>query len=100
LALQNTLPVFIAQGDIEIKPEVHLLTGVLISGGEINTGMIKEEQTFILNGAAISWDNFSLERERKTNNEPAEFFIYNPEIFLKLLPFLGKSPHLWEELAP
>ena len=99
LNLQNTLPVFISQGDIEIKPQVHTLTGVLISSGEINTGKAKEEKTFILNGAAIG-KNFSLERERETNSQPAEFFTYNPKIPLSLVSFLGKSSHLWEELAP
>jgi hypothetical protein len=100
LNLRNTLPIFIAQGDIEIKPEVHILTGVLISSGKINTGRVKEDKSLTVRGAVISWDNLSLERERENNNQPAEFFVYNPEIPLSLIPFLGKSPHLWEELAP
>ena len=100
LNLQNTLPVFISQGDMEIDPAVHILTGVLISDGTINTGEAKEEQTLTIKGAAISWRNFSLKRERETNNQPAEFFAYNPEIPLSLAPFLGKGSHIWEELAP
>jgi cytoskeletal protein CcmA (bactofilin family) len=97
---QNTLPVFIANGDIEIDPGTHTLNGVLISDGKIKTGNIKEDQIWTLNGAAISWNIFNLERERENNTDPAEIFVYNPEIFLKLTPILGKAPHLWEEIAP
>ena len=100
LVFRNTLPIFITNGLVEINPDIHNLNGILISNGEIKTGRVKEDQTLILNGAAISWQNFSLERERDNDNQPAELFVYNPEIILKILPFLGRASHLWEELAP
>jgi len=100
LDLQKTLPVFIAQGDIEIQPAVHLLNAILISDGMINTGDIKEDKNLTIKGAAICWNSFSLERERETNNQPAEVFVYNPKIYLSLASLLGRAPHLWEELAP
>jgi len=99
LNLRNTLPVFIAQGDIKIKPQIHNLTGVLISSGTIKTGEAKEEQIFTLNGVAIA-QKFLLERERYDNQQAAEFFVYDPKIPILLTPFMGKSSHLWEELPP
>jgi len=98
LNLQSTLPVFISQGDIKIEPKINILAGVLISSGKINSG--KTDSKLTIKGATISWGNFSLERKSKSNDEPAEFFVYNPEIPLSLVSFLGRSPHLWEELAP
>ena len=97
---QNTLPVFIAQGDIEIQPTIHFLNGIFISDGKIKTGEVEENQNLKIKGAAISWNSFLLEREIKNNDEPAEIFIYNPEIFLKIFPFIGKTSHIWEEIAP
>ena len=95
---QNTLPVFIAQGAIEIQPSVNNLNGIFISDSEIKTG--ESNQNLTLRGIAISWENFSLERKLENKNLPAEFFTYNPEIPLSVIFFLGRAPFLWEELAP
>lgn len=100
LNLTNTLPVFITNGGMEILPQVHKIKGILISDGEIKTGEVKEDQTLEIEGMAISWLNFSLEREREDVSQPAEFFSYSPEMVLKVIPYLCRRSHLWEELVP
>lgn len=98
--LQNTTPVFITNGGVEISPQVHVLRIILISDGEIKTGQTKENQSLEIKGMAISWQDFSLEREREDVSKPAEIFSYQPEMFLKIIPYLSWRFHVWEELVP
>lgn len=96
----DSLAVFISNGDIEVAPDVHQIKAVLISSGRVKTGKVTEDETLVIQGYSVSWDDFRLERERQDNNLPAEKFIFDPEIFFQLAPVLGKPRYTWIEVVP
>ena len=100
LADASSLGVFISSGDIVIDPTVHEIRAVLITSNRIETGSIEENETLTVQGMAIGWGDVRLERERDDQTEPAEKFVFDPEIFFQLRDLLGRPRYFWQEVVP
>jgi len=96
---------FIVSGDINIDGGVKktgvnpALEGVYFADGTLSTGESAEE--FMGKGIFVA-GGFNLERDLGADNEttPAEVFIFDPGLVVKMPRAMKKSRMSWQEVAP
>lgn len=98
---------FAVQGDININPSINsedgqgAIEGIYISDGEIDTG--RATTKLILEGTFVGWTGVTLGRDFQTvrnNTEPAEVFVYRPDIIAAAPSYMKRPAYVWEEVAP
>ena len=90
----------IASGDIIISPSVTNIEGVFVSDGVIRTSGTSQ-----LTGEGIftGWGGFSLGRDLADpadETQPAEKFIYRPDLQVNAYRYLLKQDMTWQEVNP
>ena len=90
----------IASGNISVDPSVTNLEGVYIADGVIETGVSASQ--LLAGGIFTGWQGFNLERDLGIGNEadPAERFIYRPDLVRNAYQYLLKPQISWAEVAP
>ncbi|MBM4402253.1 MAG: hypothetical protein FJ044_03350 [Candidatus Cloacimonetes bacterium] len=95
--------VFIVSGNVTLSKDVEDIQGVLVVDGIFDTASAAvgqgEDRPLLVTGAVIA-NQFSLERRRSDNNNPAEKFIYSPSYLIEFINLLGKPNYTWQEIAP
>lgn len=97
---------FIVSGSININGNVTetginpALEGIYFAQGTIATG--KSNKTFIAKGIFVAQGGFTFGRDLGEENKttPAEKFIFDPGLLVKMPKALKKSAMSWQEVAP
>lgn len=102
--------VFVATGNIYIKPNVEELHGIFITQGTFYTGCNggacsttdpnSLKNNLIVQGSVMSTGGISLNRLGTDTNQKAETFIYRPDLMLFASSIAGYSDFLWQEVEP
>lgn len=89
-----------ASGNIIIDPAVINLQGYYISDGTISTGEGSDQ--LVIEGGLIGYGNVNLQRNIGigNNTQPAEKFIFRPDIYLNLPDIEVREIDQWLEVAP
>jgi hypothetical protein len=87
-----------AAGNLTIDKKVTNLQGFYFAQGSAVTGQDKEPLT--LAGALIAHGGVNFQREGKTLTDPAELFLYRPDLWLNAPRELWTAVKTWQELAP
>jgi hypothetical protein len=104
----------ISSGDITIGDEVTNVEGVYIADGVINTceslecgnisgGETVADRQLVLEGIFAGWGGVGLRRDFGTtdnNTNPAELFIYRPDLQVNAYKYLLRPHFTWVEVAP
>jgi hypothetical protein len=89
-----------ASGRIEIAPDVVNLEGIYFTEDVIDTCLEDScSQQLVGEGVFTAFD-FSLERDLPDNIEPAETFVYRPDLVFSAPMDIWRTPQVWQELAP
>jgi len=100
---------FIASGDIIIQPEVKdsgvnlALEGLFIADGIIRTVALgSKDDKFTGRGIFVGWAGVSFNRDREDDNstEPAELFVFRPDLWFNSPQELWQADFTWQEIAP
>ena len=96
----KTALVFVVSGNISVGGNVREIDGFYIANGIFKVDGGKKE--LVVNGAAMAFSaaGFSLGRDLKDNDEPAERFLYQPRYLWLLKDVLGESTKSFQELTP
>jgi hypothetical protein len=95
----------IVNGNTNIDPSVTNLDGIYFANGGINTGTkpIKDTDSKLnVRGSVVAIDGLSLDRNLPNNLDatPAEYFEYDPALFM-LIPYrFGNRIMNWKEVPP
>jgi len=97
---------FIVKGNIEINGNVTetginpALEGIYFADGTIATGV--SDKILVAKGIFVAQKGFSLQRDLGGANEntPAETFVFDPGLLVKMPNALKKSLMDWQEVAP
>jgi len=104
----------ISSGDITIGDDVTNVEGVYIADGVINTCELLEcgnisggetvaDRQLVLEGIFTGWGGVDLRRDFGTtdnNTNPAEVFVYRPDLQTNAYEYLLRPYFTWEEVAP
>jgi hypothetical protein len=88
-------------GDVQVESnQVRRFDGIIITNGTFDTGTGNVDFTY--NGSVVAWNGVILGRDLKTDNygNPAETFIYRPQMLLNVPPFFGIQTMKWREVPP
>ncbi len=91
----------IASGNININPAVTRVEGVFISDGAINTGSGTDQ--LIGEGIFTGWGGFGFTRDLVDPADltnPAEKFIYRPDLQVNVYRYLLRRDLHWQEVNP
>ena len=89
---------FIVKGDVKINKNVQDVQSALISDKTIYTAynIISKERTQPLELKGIfSANKFNFQRTLQTNDQPAEYFIYEPKYLIEMKEYMGESQMEW-----
>ena len=68
---------------------------------ETGTANANNDLNFTYNGSVIAWNGVDLERDLADDyGNPAETFVYRPQLLLNVPPFFGIQTMRWREVAP
>lgn len=102
----NSFIAFFVGGNITITSDVYdnnpttaVLEGVYLANGTISTGVT--DRRLLARGIFVAHGGFQLQRDnRPQSNDPAEKFLYDPNILMKIPPELWSADFIWQEVAP
>jgi hypothetical protein len=83
--------------NLQINKKVTNLQGFYFAQGNVETD--KDKETLTLAGSLIA-GGVTFQREAKTLTDPAELFIFRPDLWLNSPQELWTATKTWQELAP
>jgi hypothetical protein len=93
----------IASGDITVNDSVLAVQGVYVADGIFKSGSGAETEQFVGQGIFVGWGGMSLKRSlggRANNQNPAERYIWRPDLQVNAYSYLKKPHFTWKEVAP
>jgi len=95
----NSYFAFVSKTGISALPAVKKIHAILFTDGMFADGTASEGLKII--GSVIALNGFNLQRSQGTSSgKPAEYFVCDPAMFVKMTSLLGVSTYRWEESAP